>query len=84
MVHMLNLYGAIIGFLAAIAWAVSAVWTVPSLSLGAGGQLQLNSDLVRWIQDSERARKIACWLNTIAAFLTALSAALLSWAAAVS
>ena len=84
MSHTLNMWGAVIGLLAAVAWVISAVSTIPPLVLGAGGQTQLNSDLVRWIQDTEKARRQAGWWNSIAAFLTAVSAVLLSGGAMLS
>jgi hypothetical protein len=64
----LNVWGAVIGLLAAVAWVISAVSTVPPLVLGAGDQAQLNSDLVRGIEDTEKARRRAGGWNSIAAF----------------
>ncbi len=36
MSHTLNMWGAVIGLLAAVAWVISAVSTIPPLVLGAG------------------------------------------------
>jgi hypothetical protein len=76
---MLQQLGAFIGILAAIAWFVAAVLSIPAFVPQEGGRDQWDSDVARWMFAVTRYLGLAGYWNAVAALLTGVSIGLESF-----